>query len=96
MSEDLGFDINVVIRPTARGAEERFTVVVPSKATVLQLKEKTAESEQCTLRAEEMRLIYKGKILKDVEQLDAYGVGNDHVVHMVKGRAASAGCVSHL
>jgi ubiquilin len=63
--------ITVVIRPTSRGNDERFAVVITPSATVLQLKHKTAE--HCSLKAEDQRLIYKGKVLKDEMTVQDYG-----------------------
>lgn len=63
--------ITVMIRPTARSNDERFAVVITPSATVLQLKHKTAEN--CSLKAEDQRLIYKGKVLKDEMTVQEYG-----------------------
>ena len=35
-------------------------------------------------------LIYKGHVLKDDKTLESYGVGEDHVIHLVKGPAPGA------
>ena len=39
-------------------------------------------------KAEEMRLIYKGKILKDEQTLDSYKITDGMTVHLVKGKSA--------
>ena len=41
-----------------------------------------------SMKAEEMRLIYKGKILKDEQTLDSYKITDGMTVHLVKGKSA--------
>lgn len=41
-----------------------------------------------SMKAEEMRLIYKGKILKDEQTLDSYKIIDGMTVHLVKGKSA--------
>ncbi|KAJ6830556.1 ubiquitin domain-containing protein DSK2b-like [Iris pallida] len=45
---------------------------------------------RCDVPAEQQRLIYKGRILKDDQTLASYGVESDHTIHMVRGAASSA------
>ncbi|CAD5170504.1 unnamed protein product [Musa acuminata subsp. malaccensis] len=40
--------------------------------------------------AEQQRLIYKGRILKDDQTLVSYGVESDHTIHLVRAAAPSA------
>jgi ubiquilin len=42
------------------------------------------------MKAEEMRLIFKGKILKDEMTLDEYKITDGLTVHLVKGKSAGA------
>jgi ubiquilin len=42
------------------------------------------------MSADEMRLIFKGKILKDEITLDEYKIENGMTVHLVKGKGASS------
>jgi ubiquilin len=65
--------VTVVIKPTGQSSDkpDRFNVSVPADSTVLQLKEEVSKS--CGLAADEQRLIYKGKILKDHETVAFYG-----------------------
>ncbi|XP_074582574.1 ubiquitin domain-containing protein DSK2b-like isoform X1 [Curcuma longa] len=44
----------------------------------------------CDVPAEQQRLIYKGRILKDDHTLASYGVESDHTIHLVRGAASSA------
>eukprot|EP00775_Hariotina_reticulata_P004258 gene4258-4509_t len=72
--------IRIVVKPTSGGQKlERETE--PSQ-TVLEVKE--ALAEECGIPAADQRLIYKGQILKDERTLDSYGIGNDHVLHLVR------------
>ena len=42
------------------------------------------------MKAEEMRLIFKGKILKDENTLDDYKIENGLTIHLVKGKTAAS------
>lgn len=65
--------LQVVIRPTG-GNDEKFAVSIGADATVLKLKQAVADKRSIT--AEEQRLIYKGKILKDHMKVAEYGVSD--------------------
>ncbi|XXG39152.1 hypothetical protein AAC387_Pa01g0187 [Persea americana] len=41
----------------------------------------------CDVPVDQQRLIYKGRILKDDQTLESYGLQADHTVHMVRGAA---------
>ncbi|CAN4109784.1 unnamed protein product [Withania somnifera] len=43
--------------------------------------------ELANIPAEQQRLIYKGRILKDEQTLESYGLEADHTVHLVRGSA---------
>ena len=45
-------------------------------------------AKQTSIAANEMRLIFKGKILKDEMTLDEYKITDGLTVHMVKGKSA--------
>lgn len=66
--------INIVIKPTGQSGDkpDRFTVMLQSDATILQLKEEVAK--HCELVAEQQRLIYKGQIMKDHQTVADYGM----------------------
>ncbi|KAG6503624.1 hypothetical protein ZIOFF_035941 [Zingiber officinale] len=51
---------------------------------------KAVVASSCDVPAEQQRLIYKGRILKDDHTLASYGVESDHTIHMVRGGAPSA------
>ncbi|XP_010935273.1 ubiquitin domain-containing protein DSK2a isoform X2 [Elaeis guineensis] len=50
---------------------------------------KAVLAEKCDVPAEQQRLIYKGRILKDDQTLASYGVDSDHTIHLVRGFASS-------
>ncbi|XP_039049603.1 ubiquitin domain-containing protein DSK2b-like isoform X2 [Hibiscus syriacus] len=50
---------------------------------------KVVIAQNCDFPADQQRLIYKGRILKDDQTLQSYGLQSDHTVHMVRGFAAS-------
>ncbi|MCL7044400.1 hypothetical protein MKW94_023063 [Papaver nudicaule] len=64
----------------------KFTVKTNPGSTVSELK--TVISQTSDVAAEQQRLIYKGRILKDEQTLETYGLQADHTVHMVRGLPA--------
>ncbi|KAJ1296415.1 hypothetical protein BS78_01G298700 [Paspalum vaginatum] len=66
----------------------KFTVRADLGATVGAFKEVVAGS--CDVPAPQQRLIYKGRILKDEQTLESYGVETDHTIHLVRGVAPPA------
>nr|CAB3500266.1 unnamed protein product [Digitaria exilis] len=66
----------------------KFTVQADLAATVGAFKEVVAGS--CDVPAPQQRLIYKGRILKDEQTLESYGVDTDHTIHLVRGVAPPA------
>jgi ubiquilin len=80
--------IKVTIR---QSSGDQFEVEVNNNAPVSELKEQCA-SKQDAIKSDEMRLIFKGKILKDEMTLDEYKIADGLTVHMVKGsKAGGAG-----
>uniref|UniRef100_A0A0D6QX22 Ubiquitin-like domain-containing protein n=1 Tax=Araucaria cunninghamii TaxID=56994 RepID=A0A0D6QX22_ARACU len=61
----------------------KFSVEAELVATVAAFKVLLAE--KCEIPAEQQRLIYKGRILKDENTLQSYGLQSDHTVHLVRG-----------
>lgn len=51
---------------------------------------KSLLAQNCDVPADQQRLIYKGRILKDDQTLESYGLQPDHTVHMVRGFSPSA------
>ncbi|XP_073122187.1 ubiquitin domain-containing protein DSK2b-like [Henckelia pumila] len=66
----------------------KFSVRTTLQSTVGEFKALLAQN--CDVPAEQQRLIYKGRILKDDQTLLTYGLQADHTVHMVRGFASSA------
>ncbi|KAJ4784738.1 Ubiquilin-1 [Rhynchospora pubera] len=60
----------------------KFSVQTELDATVGAFKATVAAS--CDVPAEQQRLIYKGRILKDEQTLSSYGVESDHTIHLVR------------
>ncbi|CAA6666660.1 unnamed protein product [Spirodela intermedia] len=65
----------------------KFSVLVALDSTVRSFKAIVAEKSD--VPAEQQRLIYKGRILKDEQTLESYGLEPDHTVHLVRGSASS-------
>ncbi|CAN0926110.1 Ubiquitin domain-containing protein DSK2b [Linum grandiflorum] len=66
----------------------KFTVRTALESTVQAFKALLAQN--CDVPAEQQRLIYKGRILKDDQTLVSYGLQADHTVHMVRGFAPTS------
>ncbi|KDP43753.1 hypothetical protein JCGZ_22380 [Jatropha curcas] len=89
---------------TGSGAEEvtvnircsngsKFSVGISLSSTVEAFK--AALSEKCDVPADQQRLIYKGRILKDDQTLQSYGLEADHTVHLVRGFAPAAAAAAN-
>ncbi|CAA2978481.1 ubiquitin domain-containing DSK2a-like [Olea europaea subsp. europaea] len=85
-----GEEVNVNIR-CSNGS--KFSVRTRLESTVQEFKAVLAQS--CDVAAEQQRLIYKGRILKDEQTLVSYGLQADHTVHMVRGSAPAASLPSN-
>ncbi|XP_024005424.1 ubiquitin domain-containing protein DSK2b isoform X2 [Eutrema salsugineum] len=66
----------------------KFSVRTCLDSTVESFKALVAQS--CDVPANQQRLIYKGRILKDDQTLLSYGIQADHALHMVRGSAPSS------
>ncbi|KAL9231901.1 hypothetical protein vseg_007062 [Gypsophila vaccaria] len=78
-------DVSVNIR-CSNGS--KFAVRTTLESSVGNFKAIVAENSD--VPAEQQRLIYKGRILKDDQTLASYGLQADHTIHMVRGFAPSA------
>ncbi|KAM7256106.1 hypothetical protein ACFE04_011847 [Oxalis oulophora] len=65
----------------------KMSVRTNLESTVFEFKSIVAQN--CDVPADQQRLIYKGRILKDDQTLSSYGLQADHTVHMVRGQAAT-------
>ncbi|CAI9767815.1 unnamed protein product [Fraxinus pennsylvanica] len=66
----------------------KFSVHVNLDSTVESFKSILAQN--CEIPPQQQRLIYKGRILKDDQTLQSYGLEADHTVHLVRGFATNA------
>ncbi|XP_076912886.1 ubiquitin domain-containing protein DSK2b-like [Bidens hawaiensis] len=66
----------------------KFSVQATLRSTIADFKDLLANN--CDVPANQQRLIYKGRILKDDQTLDTYGLQADHTIHMVRGSAPAA------
>ena len=62
----------------------KITVSVELSTTVGELKTTLEAADKADTPSAQQRLIYKGHVLKDEKTLESYGVGEDHVIHLVK------------
>ena len=66
---------------------EQFEVEILPNAEVLELKK--ACEDKSGMAAADMRLIHKGKILKDEQPLSEYKITDGLTVHLVKGKSSA-------
>lgn len=66
----------------------KFSVKIGLDSTIRDFK--AVLSQNCDIPADHQRLIYKGRILKDDQTLESYGLEAEHTVHLVRGFAAAA------
>lgn len=64
--------ITVKIKPVAGGESATFAVETTKEATIGELKEAVSQRLQDTA-AQDIKLIYKGQILKDAQTVGSYG-----------------------
>ncbi|KAM2219007.1 hypothetical protein TB2_017851 [Malus domestica] len=77
-----GVKVNVNVK-CSNGS--KFTVQIGLESTVGSFKE--VLSPKCDIPANQQRLIYKGRILKDDQTLQSYGLEADHTLHLVRASA---------
>jgi ubiquilin len=70
-----------------QGSGEQFDVTIEEDISVLDLKKACEEGSK--LEAACMRLIYKGRILKDESSIKEFNIEDGQTVHLVKGKAAA-------
>ncbi|KAL4186478.1 hypothetical protein AMTRI_Chr09g14330 [Amborella trichopoda] len=85
-SSDLSHEIVSVHIRCSNGS--KFTVQVDLSSSVSAFKALVAETSD--VPAQQQRLIYKGRILKDDQTLISYGLQADHTVHLVRGAAPAS------
>ena len=64
--------VRIAIKPAAGGESAKFTVEVPTTATILELKQEVGNHG--SIPAAEQRLIYKGQVMKDDKTVADYGM----------------------
>ncbi|KAL6965173.1 hypothetical protein U1Q18_036226 [Sarracenia purpurea var. burkii] len=80
-----GEEVTITIR-SSNGS--KLSVRTRLEAKVVEFK--TVIAQNCDVSADQQKLIYKGRILKDDQTLASYGLQADHIVHMVRGFAPAA------
>lgn len=78
--------VTVTVKPTS--GNEKLTIELDTSNTILEFKDLI--NKQNNIPAAEQRLIYKGQILKDERTVESYGIGNEHVVHLVRRAETSS------
>ncbi|KAH7443767.1 hypothetical protein KP509_02G050100 [Ceratopteris richardii] len=84
-SEEAKDKVTVQIRCTSGS---KFSVQVSLETTIAAFKPLLVEGSG--VAADQQRLIYKGRVLKDENTLESYGVQHEHTVHLVRAAPSSA------
>ncbi|OAV98275.1 hypothetical protein PTTG_00324 [Puccinia triticina 1-1 BBBD Race 1] len=66
-------------------SDSKLSLSISLSKTVWDLKKLISESTNPTVEAENQRLIYSGRVLKDESLLSEYKIQSGHSIHMVKG-----------
>lgn len=66
----------------------KFSLHADLSSTIADFKVLVAENSD--IAADQQRLIYKGRVLKDDNTLESYGLESDHTVHLVRAAPASS------
>ncbi|CAH7673883.1 hypothetical protein BY996DRAFT_4584696 [Phakopsora pachyrhizi] len=74
--------INISIKAPG---DSKISVSISLSKTVLDLKRTISDQTDPRVEAENQRLIYSGRVLKDEVQLSEYRIQSGHSIHMVKG-----------
>ncbi|KAL8476545.1 hypothetical protein ACS0TY_029011 [Phlomoides rotata] len=83
-SNDVGKEATLNIRCTNGSqldVQAKLNLSVESFKSIL--------AHRCEIPAHQQRLIYKGRILKDDQTLQSYGIEDDHTIHLVRGFATA-------
>lgn len=63
---------------------ELYDITIAETATVLDLKTKLSGNEYSKLNHTNFKIIYSGRVLKDVDQLKTYKIKDGNQLHMIK------------
>lgn len=90
MSEETGASESAQLTFHIKSSSDaKHTVTVPETMTVLELKEKLADSQYADVPAGRQRLIYSGRVLRDHDALSVYKIKEGNTVHMVKSAVST-------
>ncbi|KAF1937644.1 hypothetical protein EJ02DRAFT_458543 [Clathrospora elynae] len=70
--------------------DQKHVLTLPSTTSIADLKAKLSTAEYADVPAERQRLIYSGRVLKDLDTLASVKIKDSHTVHLVKGAASNA------
>ena len=70
-------------------SDAKYVMTLPLTTTVLDLKHKLSASDYADIPPDRQRLIYSGRVLKDVDALSVYKIKEGNTVHLVKGAASN-------
>ncbi|CAG8521623.1 3564_t:CDS:2 [Diversispora eburnea] len=68
--------------------DQKYSVTIDTSKTVLDFKKAIAEKSETEV--EKQRLIFSGRVLKDIDTLETYKIADGHTVHMVRGQVMRA------
>ena len=90
MADESAADEPQVTFNVKSSTDKKYLLTVPQSMTVLDLKEKLSTSEYADIPAARQRLIYSGRVLKDVDTVGSYKIKDGNTLHLVKGADSNA------
>lgn len=76
------------IQINIKSPNEKLQISITTDKTIAELKQ--ALEEKSGIGAEQQRLIYAGRVLKDNDTISVYKIQSQHTIHMVKGASRPA------
>ena len=87
MSDDATADASDAVNINVKATNETYPVAIALSALVSDLKNKLAEP--AGIAADNQRLIFSGRVMKNEETLEKYGIKPGNTVHLVRGAASN-------
>ena len=90
MSEDASAADDKPITFNVKSSNDaKYVMTLPLSTTVLDLKNKLAQSDVADLPVDRQRLIYSGRVLKDPDTLASHKIKDGHTVHLVRSASSN-------
>lgn len=89
MADEASADETPITFNVKSSSDAKYVLTVPLTMTVADLKTKLSGSDFADIPPDRQRLIYSGRVLKDIDTLSTYKIKEGNTVHLVKGAASN-------